>query len=127
MIIFPSKASILLMCGYCSIIWAEIEVLIICKICSMHYALLRVIISSIRLNKSTNEISKLLSFAVIEDGLCRYSFSNDLIPQLVNPSTYARINLLTQTNSNQNTHSSFTNCALIICILAAPVLLRWTH
>ena len=39
----------------------------------------------------------LLSFAVIEDGLCRYSFSNDLIPQLVNPSTYARINLLTQT------------------------------
>lgn len=40
---------------------------------------------------------KLLSFAVIEDGLCRYSFSNDLIPQLVNPPTYARINLLTQT------------------------------
>ena len=39
---------------------------------------------------------RLLSFAVIEDGQCRYSFSNDLIPHLVNPPSYAKINLLMQ-------------------------------
>jgi hypothetical protein len=39
---------------------------------------------------------RLLSFAIIEDGQCRYSFSNDLIPHLVNPRSYAKINLLMQ-------------------------------
>ncbi len=39
---------------------------------------------------------KLLSSAVIEDGFCKYSFSNDLIPHLVNPPSYAKINLLIQ-------------------------------
>ncbi len=37
---------------------------------------------------------RLLSSAVIEDGICRYAFSNDLIPQLMNPPSYAKINLL---------------------------------
>ena len=38
----------------------------------------------------------LLASAAIEDGFCKYSFSPALIPQLVNPPSYAKINLLMQ-------------------------------
>lgn len=46
--------------------------------------------------KVTRNKFRLLSSAVIEDGICRYAFSNDLIPQLVNPPSYTKINLLMQ-------------------------------
>ncbi|MBY0110127.1 MAG: replication initiation protein [Candidatus Babeliaceae bacterium] len=39
---------------------------------------------------------KLLSKGVIEDGMCTYAFSNALMPQLINPRSYAKINLLMQ-------------------------------
>ena len=38
----------------------------------------------------------LLANAFIEDGFCKYSFPPDLIPQLANPPSYAKINLLMQ-------------------------------
>ena len=38
----------------------------------------------------------LLATAIIEDGFCKYSFTPDLIPQLATPSSYAKINLLMQ-------------------------------
>lgn len=46
--------------------------------------------------KVTKNKFRLLTTAIIEDGLCKYSFSTDLIPQMVNPPAYAKINLLTQ-------------------------------
>jgi hypothetical protein len=38
----------------------------------------------------------LLASAAIEDGLCKYSYSPQLIPYLANPPSYAKINLLMQ-------------------------------
>jgi len=48
--------------------------------------------------KQTGErhLFNLLEYAVIKDGYCKYSFSPDLIPQLIEPVCYAKINLLTQ-------------------------------
>lgn len=52
------------------------------------------------INKTSQQCNrnkfKLLSSAAIEDSICRYSFSNDIIPQLINPHAYAKINLLMQ-------------------------------
>lgn len=52
------------------------------------------------INKNKNVTAKhtfsLLANAAIEDGFCKYAFGPDLIPQLVNPPSYAKINLLTQ-------------------------------